>query len=68
MIKDEVDINIGTVILAWYLFCIFNFIMLKLKPSFLFKQKRGDDVESLSVHVLLYIVTISALWSLGEMM
>ena len=33
-----------------------NFTMLKLKPSFLFKQNRGNDVGGPSVYVLLLLV------------
>ena len=54
MIRDEVDINIITIILVWYLFVICNFTMLKLKSSFLFKQKRENGVGSPSIYVLFY--------------
>ena len=49
MIKDKININIVNVILVLCLFFICNFTTLKLKPSFLFKQKRGGDVGFPSV-------------------
>ena len=52
MIKDKVNINIITVILALYLF-ICNFTMLKLKPFFLFRQKWGGDV--VCMYVCMYV-------------
>ena len=49
MIKDKIDINIITIILIYTCFVICNLTMLKLKPSFLFKQKRGGDMGFPSV-------------------
>ena len=48
---------------------ICNFPMLKLKPSFLFRQKGGDDVGFPSVcceYVLLPLVNKEALWPMAE--
>ena len=43
MMKDKVFINVATVILADNHLVIWNFTMLKLKLSFLFRQK-GESI------------------------
>ena len=63
MIKDKVDINFVTVIVAWYLFCYVYFTMLELKPSFFIQTEKGKWCDISLCMLLLPLINKELLWA-----